>query len=93
MFPHHGYTTFLHGRVVDMLYFPLIKTHYPSWFPFMGGEEFEFFSPVFNLADASISVGVIAILLFQKKFFHKHSEHTESAIEEQERAKVDSVQA
>jgi signal peptidase II len=72
IFPHHGYTSFLHGRVVDMLYFPLIKTHYPHWFPFVGGDEFEFFSPVFNIADASISVGVISILVFQKKFFHKH---------------------
>ncbi|HEX9510717.1 MAG TPA: lipoprotein signal peptidase [Puia sp.] len=71
IFPHTGYTSFLHGRVVDMLYFPLIKTHYPHWMPFVGGDEFEFFSPVFNIADASISVGVIAILLFQKKFFHK----------------------
>lgn len=72
MFPHHGYTSFLHGRVVDMLYFPLIRTHYPSWFPFFGGEDFEFFSPVFNIADASISVGVIAILVFQKRFFHRN---------------------
>ena len=71
IFPSKGYTSFLHGRVVDMLYFPIIKTHYPSWFPFMGGDDFEFFSPVFNIADASISVGVIAILLFQKRFFHK----------------------
>ncbi len=45
IFPRHGYTTFLHGRVVDMLYFPIIKTHYPGWFPFVGGDEFEFFSP------------------------------------------------
>ena len=72
MFPPHGYAGFLHGRVVDMLYFPLIKSHYPHWIPFLGGDEFEFFSPVFNIADASISVGVIAILLFQKKFFKKH---------------------
>lgn len=70
--PHGGYASFLHGQVVDMLYFPIIQTHYPSWFPAWGGEEFEFFSPVFNLADASISIGVIAILLWQKKFFpHK----------------------
>ncbi len=73
IFPAKGYTGFLHGRVVDMLYFPLIKTHYPSWFPFVGGDEFEFFSPVFNIADASISVGVIAILFFQKKFFKKNA--------------------
>ncbi len=66
-----GYAGFLHGQVVDMLYFPLIQSHFPSWFPFWGGEDFEFFSPVFNIADASISVGVIAILLWQKKFFPK----------------------
>ena len=81
IFPGKGYAGFLHGRVVDMLYFPIIRTHYPSWFPFLGGEEFEFFSPVFNLADASISVGVIAILLFQKKFFKKHPEIPVTTIE------------
>src|ERR1700759_5605755 len=91
LFPLHGYTTFLHGRVVDMLYFPIIKTHYPGWFPFVGGEEFEFFSPVFNLADASISVGVIAILLFQKRFFHKPNEGESPVLEGQ--GKVDAVQA
>ena len=70
-----GYASFLHGKVVDMLYFPIItNTHYPSWFPFWGGEEFEFFRPVFNIADASISIGVIAILIFQNKFFKKHEE-------------------
>ncbi len=71
IFPAHGYAGFLHGRVVDMLYFPLIKTHYPAWFPFVGGDEFEFFSPVFNIADASISIGVIALFLFQKRFVKK----------------------
>ncbi len=75
--PNGGYAGFLHGKVVDMLYFPIIQTHYPSWFPVWAGQEFEFFSPVFNLADASISVGVIAILLWQKKFFpQKESEST-----------------
>jgi signal peptidase II len=73
IFPPKGYAGFLHGKVVDMLYFPIIQSHYPSWFPVVGGNEFEFFSPVFNIADASISVGVIAILIFQKKFF-KHSD-------------------
>jgi len=78
--PHGGYAGFLHGRVVDMLYFPIIQTHYPSWFPVWGGEEFEFFSPVFNLADASISVGVIAILIWQRKFFpHKEAITTTDA--------------
>lgn len=64
-----GYAGFLHGKVVDMLYFPLIEGHFPSWFPFWGGEEFLFFRPVFNIADSSITVGVAIILIFQKKFF------------------------
>lgn len=65
-----GYAGFLHGRVVDMLYFPIItNAQYPSWVPVWGGQSFEFFRPVFNIADASISVGVFTILLFQKKFF------------------------
>lgn len=73
IFPKHGYAGFLHGKVVDMLYFPIIRdTHFPDWFPIWGGEEFEFFRPIFNLADASISSGVIAILLFQKRFFKHH---------------------
>lgn len=70
--PGGGYAGFLHGKVVDMLYFPLItNAHYPSWFPIWGGEEFLFFRPVFNVADASISIGVIVILLFQNTFFKK----------------------
>jgi len=65
-----GYAGILHGKVVDMLYFPIITdAHYPDWFPLWGGEPFEFFRPVFNIADASISTGVIAILLFQNRFF------------------------
>ncbi|UKK49416.1 lipoprotein signal peptidase [Prevotella sp. E9-3] len=62
-----GYSTFLMGKVVDMFYFPLIVTTYPDWFPVYGGEEFIFFSPVFNFADSSISVGVVALLLFFRK--------------------------
>lgn len=70
IFPQHGYAGFLHGKVVDMLYFPMItNAHFPSWVPVWGGEEFEFFRPIFNLADAAISAGVIAILVFQKRFF------------------------
>jgi signal peptidase II len=72
-FSSHGYSSFLHGSVVDMLYFPIIDSHFPSWFPFVGGDKFEFFSPIFNIADASISVGVITLLLFQKRFFKKHT--------------------
>jgi signal peptidase II len=66
-----GYNSFLHGKVVDMLYFPLIETTMPSWVPILGGKPFTFFDPVFNLADASISVGVITILIFQNTFFKK----------------------
>ena len=64
-----GYAGFLHGRVVDMLYFPLIHGYYPSWIPVVGGDDFIFFRPVFNLADSSITVGVFLLILFQKKFF------------------------
>jgi signal peptidase II len=65
-----GYTTFLHGKVVDMFYFPIIQGYYPSWVPWLGGNEFVFFRPVFNLADTSISVGVFLLIIFQKQFFH-----------------------
>jgi signal peptidase II len=75
IFPTHGYGSFLHGKVVDMLYFPMIHSTFPSWIPFIGGNEFEFFSPIFNIADASISIGVIALLLFQKRLLKK--DHTE----------------
>lgn len=68
LFPQGGgYASFLHGKVVDMFYFPLINTTLPSWVPIWGGEQFEFFQPVFNLADASISVGVIVLFIFQKR--------------------------
>lgn len=64
-----GYASFLQGRVVDMFYFPIIEGHFPAWFPIWGTEEFIFFRPVFNIADASISVGVGIVLVFQKSFF------------------------
>lgn len=66
-----GYSSFLHGCVVDMLYFPIFDATLPKWVPLWGGEQFEFFSPIFNIADASISVGVITLLLFQKRFFKR----------------------
>ncbi|MHB1922495.1 MAG: lipoprotein signal peptidase [Chitinophagaceae bacterium] len=66
-----GYAGFLHGKVVDMLYFPVYEGFLPNWIPFKGGDYFIFFQPVFNIADASISTGVITILVFQKRFFHK----------------------
>lgn len=64
-----GYSSFLHGNVVDMLYFPIIKGYFPEWVPVFGGDDFEFFRPIFNLADAAISTGVITIIVFQKRFF------------------------
>lgn len=68
--PGGGYAGFLHGKVVDMLYFPVFEGFLPSWIPFKGGDYFIFFQPVFNISDASISIGVITILIFQKKFFN-----------------------
>lgn len=62
-----GYAPFLHGKVVDMFYFPILKGNYPEWFPFVGGQSFIFFRPVFNIADSAISVGVAILLIFQKK--------------------------
>jgi len=66
------------GRVVDMFYFPLIRGTYPAWFPFWQGQSFEFFQPIFNLADASISVGVILILLYQKRYFKRQAPEVSS---------------
>jgi signal peptidase II len=76
MFPDQGgYAGFLHGKVVDMLHFPIINTRWPDWMPFFGGSDFTFFSPIFNIADASISVGVITLLIFQKRLLKKKDEH------------------
>ena len=70
VFPSEGgYASFLHGKVVDMLYFPIIRGTWPSWVPGWGGQDLEFFRPVFNIADSSITIGVISLLLFQRKFF------------------------
>ncbi len=66
--PGGGYESLMYGSVVDMFYFPLINTTYPEWIPYLGGNRLQFFRPVFNLADASITVGVILIIIFRKKF-------------------------
>ncbi|MEE4197882.1 MAG: lipoprotein signal peptidase [Bacteroidales bacterium] len=67
-----GYSTWLQGKVVDMLYFPILKGYFPSWFPFWANEQFIFFRPVFNIADSAITVGVMYILFFERSFFKHH---------------------
>lgn len=67
--PEGGYGSFLTGKVVDMLYFPMIDTVLPDWMPIWGGQRFEFFRPVFNIADSAITVGVASILVFHRRFF------------------------
>ena len=66
-----GYAPLFYGKVVDMFYFPLIESNWPSWMPFVGGEHFIFFSPIFNFADASISCGIVALLLFYSKYLNE----------------------
>ncbi|PRX44459.1 lipoprotein signal peptidase [Salegentibacter salegens] len=73
---HGGYGTLFHGKVVDMLYFPLWQGNLPEWIPFWGGNYFTFFEPVFNIADTAISAGVILLLLFNKRAFPKEEENT-----------------
>jgi len=70
--PADSPTPWFHGQVIDMLYFPLFHFIWPEWLPFVGGDYFEFFSPVFNIADSSIFVGVVIILIFQRRFFKIH---------------------
>ncbi len=78
MFPDEGgYAPFLMGKVVDMFYFPMFQGHFPEWLPLWGGQEFEFFRPVFNLADSSIFCGICLFLLFYKKL--GHTEHKTDA--------------
>ncbi len=76
-----GYAGWLHGKVVDMFYFPLIEGHFPQWFPFWGGEDFLFFRPIFNIADSAITGGVILIILFQSVIFKDEKMEDESKTE------------
>jgi len=77
-----GYSSFLHGKVVDMFYFPIITGTYPDWFPFWAGNDFIFFRPVFNIADSSITIGIFIILLFYRHHFDNHNEKEEEAVAE-----------
>ncbi|MGE0018589.1 MAG: lipoprotein signal peptidase [Draconibacterium sp.] len=77
-----GYATFLHGKVVDMFYFPLLEGRYPSWIPFVGGDPFIFFRPVFNIADSSITIGIFLIMIFYRKYFNKPDVTDEDVDEE-----------
>jgi signal peptidase II len=72
--PEGGYGTWLHGKVVDMFYFPLVEFTWPSWVPWIGGTDFLFFRYIFNFADASISVGLVVLLLFYRNTFSKSFE-------------------
>ena len=80
--PEGGYAGFLHGRVVDMLYFPVIKGTWPEWVPYLGGQYFLFFKPVFNVADMAITTGVFQIILFQRQFFQK-PDYAEGEVEKE----------
>lgn len=84
--PEGGYSSFLHGKVVDLFYFPVFHGTWPEWIPFRGGQSFEFFRPVFNIADSSITIGVFMIMVFQKKFFA-----TEESKEEDKTVESESV--
>lgn len=71
-----GYSEWFYGKVVDMFYFPIIDTNWPEWMPFVGGEHFIFFSPIFNFADTAISCGIIALILFYSKYLNDNMHHS-----------------
>ena len=77
-----GYASWLHGKVVDMFYFPIIETNWPEWIPGIGGEHFIFFSPIFNFAEAAISCGIVALLLFYGKYLNKNIHPSAEEIKE-----------
>lgn len=84
LFPEGGgYATFLHGRVVDMFYFPIISGVFPEWIPIIGGSDYQFFRPVFNVADSAISVGIFAIILFYRKEFSELTSKDHPAVKEE----------
>lgn len=76
-----GYSEWFYGKVVDMFYFPIIDTNWPEWIPFVGGEHFIFFSPIFNFADAAISCGIIALILFYSKYLNENMKQSDAVID------------
>ncbi|MFM8739034.1 MAG: lipoprotein signal peptidase [Cytophagales bacterium] len=84
--PFDAPTPWFHGQVIDMLFFPLFNFTWPEWVPMLGGQEFLFFSPVFNIADSSIFIGVASILIFQKRFFKEAQTIETAAVEPSEPA-------
>ncbi len=84
--PGEGYAPWFYGKVVDMFYFPIIDTHWPLWMPFVGGEHFIFFSPIFNFADAAISCGIIALILFYGKYLSREQQAEEKESKQEESA-------
>lgn len=84
LFSNEPYGKLFYGKVVDMLYFPMVDTTWPSWVPGVGGQNFRFFEPVFNIADTAISTGVGILLVFNKRAFHKE-EHVVVTDEDQSR--------
>ncbi len=77
-----GYSSFLHGKVVDMFSFPLFKFYWPEWIPRIGGDSFVFFRPIFNIADASITIGVFSLILFNRSFFTQEEEDLSEDVHE-----------
>lgn len=84
-------TPWFHGQVIDMLFFPIFESSWPEWFPFVGGDSFLFFSPVFNIADSSIFIGVVTILIMQKTFFKEKAEEIEESTIETETVEQTSI--
>jgi signal peptidase II len=82
-------TPWFHGQVIDMLFFPLFEINWPVWIPYIGGDNFLFFSPVFNIADTSIFVGVASIIVFQKRFFGEEENKPKSSSGEEDQAQND----
>ena len=83
--PEGGYAPFLYGRVVDMFYFPLFRFDWPEWVPFVGGEEFEFFNAIFNIADSAITVGIAILIIFYLQQEHKKKKAHPTEIVPQEK--------